>query len=272
MIQNPDTLEDHPVLRRPTIIPTGARALRRESRGLQVAIDVLSNRTVQSRLTEFRVDASLETISDVQQPGLSMRLFDFVSPPFSLRLATGFSATHLTKFDLVLSNGRNGSAGQAILEQGQVGSVLAAMPGLTDLSIEGHNLAVLGAIPEDVVFQRLKRASFFCGLVSRREIRQFIRQHADTLQDLTIAYCSLDDVDPTWEEAVEDLKRMQRTGRTNLHNVSIISAYSSIPFTGCGRNKTKSRPASNEEVYSWTLGVDEGVILCPTKDLGHCAL
>lgn len=197
IIETPDTLENRPVPRRPAIAPIGAQALRREARGLQVALDVLSNPTVQSRLTEFRVDASLDTISDVQQPGLSMRIFDFVSPPFASRLAAGFSAANIFKFELVLSNGRDGSAGQAILDHGLVGSVLASMPRLIELSIEGHNLGIIGAIPDGVTFQQLKRASFLCGLVSRSEIRQFVRRHANTLKQLTIAYCSLDDLDPS---------------------------------------------------------------------------
>ncbi|KAI8718061.1 hypothetical protein NCS52_00884000 [Fusarium sp. LHS14.1] len=241
----PDTLENHPVPHHPAIPLIGARALRRESRGPQVAIDVLSNRGAQSRLTSFRVDASVDTISDVQQPGLSMRLLDFVSPPFASRLAAGFSAANISKFELVLSNGRDGSAGQAILDHGLVGSVLASMPGLTELSIEGHNLGIIGAIPDGS------------------------RRHANTLKQLTIAYCSLDDLDPSWEDVVEDINLLQGTGRASLDNMSLVLAYSSVLFTGCGRNKTKSRPPSDEEVYSFSLGVDETLVLCPSLDLGH---
>ncbi|KAL2682420.1 hypothetical protein Neosp_006871 [[Neocosmospora] mangrovei] len=265
----PDTLENHPVPHHPAIPLIGARALRRESRGLQVVIHALSNHAVQPRLTSFRVDASLDTISDVQQPGLSTRLFDFVSPPFASRLVAGFSAANISKFELVLSNGRDGSAGQAILDHGLVGSVLASMLGLTELSIEDHNLGIIGAIPDGVVFERLKRASFFCGLVSRTEIRQFVRRYANTLKQLTIAYCSLDDLDPSWEDVVEDINFMQGAGRANLDSMSLVSAYSSVPFTGCGRNKTKSRSPSDEEVYSFSLGVDETLVLCPSEDLGH---
>lgn len=254
---------------RPNLLPP-TRSLRREARGLRVAVKVLMDPIAQARIREFRVDASTDTLADVQTPGLSMRLFDFVSPPFTYWLSTSFNTMNITKFSLVLSNGREHGVGQELLDQEQVGSILASMPGLTDLSIEGHNLGLIGAIPGNLVFQHLKRASFFCGLVSRLEIRDFIQEHGKTLQDITLGYCSLDGTNPSWEDVVGDIQRLQVMGRANLQSASLISAYSSMPFTGCGFNKTKSRPESDEdEVYSWRLGVNETLVICPVEDLGH---
>ncbi|RSL68935.1 hypothetical protein CEP54_002537 [Fusarium duplospermum] len=139
------------------------------SRGLTTPIlnesQVLMDPVAQARITNFRVDASADTLADVQTPGLSMRLFDFISPPFTFWLATSFSMISMTKFSIVLSNGREHPAGQELLNQGQVGSILAAMPGPTDLSIEGHNFGLIGAILEVAVFESLKRVTFFCGPV-----------------------------------------------------------------------------------------------------------
>ncbi|RMJ18617.1 hypothetical protein CDV36_001696 [Fusarium kuroshium] len=101
----------------------------------------------QVRITGFRVDASADTLADVQTPGLLMRLFDFISPPSAFWLAKPFATMAMTKFTLVPSNGREHPVGQELLNQGQIGNVLAAMPKLTDLSIEGHDLGMIGEIP-----------------------------------------------------------------------------------------------------------------------------
>ncbi|WAO91138.1 Hypothetical protein NCS54_00859100 [Fusarium falciforme] len=255
-----------------TMIPAGARTLRRESRGLQIVLDVLNNPIAQSRIVEFRIDSSLDTVSNVQQPGLGIRLFDFWPPPFAVRLATGFSGTFLTKCHLVLSNGRNHTDGQQVIEQGQVGSVLAEIPRLQELKLEAHNMALIGAIPDGFTFHTLRRADFACGLVSRLEIRQFLKAHGETLEEIHLSYCSLDDDDPSWADVVADIMRLQRNGKTHLQTAVITSAYSSIPFSGCGYNRTKTRPPTGEEVYSWTMGVHEDVVPCPTADLGHEAL
>lgn len=243
--------------------------MRRESRGLQIALNVLNNPLVQSRITEFRIDSSLDTPSDVQQPGLGIRLFDFWPPPFAVRLATGFASTSMTKCHLVLANGRNHVDGQEILNQGQLGSVLAQIPRLQELKLEAHNMALIGAIPDGLTFPSLRRADFACGLVSRFEIREFVKAHAETLEELRLSYCSLDDDNPSWADVVGDIKRLQQNGRTNLQTAVITSAYSSIPFSGCGFNKTKSRPPTGEQTWSWTMGVHRDIVPCPRADLGH---
>ncbi|KAJ4316146.1 hypothetical protein N0V84_008002 [Fusarium piperis] len=256
-------------------IPASARALRREARGLHVVTDVLRNDMVLSRLKEFRIDASLDTIADVQTPGLSLRMFDFFAPPFVSRLSTAFAATHLTRVELVLSNGREFMDGQDIIDQGQFGLVLASMPSLQHVMIEAHNMGIIGAIPPNATFPHLRTAEFVCGLVSRQEIRIFLRQHRATIEEFHLFYCSLDgpdDEDLSWSDAVQDIMSLQDTGTINLRAATLISGYESIPFTGCGRNKTKSRPRPGEAVYSWTLGVDNDVVNCPTEDLGHIEL
>jgi hypothetical protein len=133
-------------------------------------------------------------------------------------------------------------------------------------------MALIGAIPDGLTFHNLLRADFACGLVSRLEIWQFLKAHGETLEEIRLSYCSLDDDDPSWADVVADIMRLQRNGKTHLQTAVITSAYSSIPFSGCGYNRTKTRPPTGEETYSWTMGVHEDVVPCPTADLGHEAL
>ncbi|RMJ18616.1 hypothetical protein CDV36_001697 [Fusarium kuroshium] len=255
-----------------TPLPLSARLLRRESRGLRIAIDVLRSTTMRHRLTQFRVDASLDTLADVQTPGLSMRLFDFLAPPFSNQLSMAFSTMCLTSFGMVLSNGRNSEAGQTIMSQGQFGSVLASMPCLRYLMLEAHGMPVVGAIPDNVTFPELRTVEFSCGLIARPELRWFLRRHSRTLQHLRLLYCSVDDEEPSWSDLVQDILRLKDMGQTHLRTAVMISGYETVPFTGCGRNRTKTRPPTEEVVYSWTMGVHPDVIECPVEQLGHDAL
>ncbi|RSL68981.1 hypothetical protein CEP54_002538 [Fusarium duplospermum] len=255
-----------------TPLPLSTRLLRRESRGLRIAIEVLRNPTMMHRLTQFRVDASLDTLADVQTPGLSMRIFDFVAPPFVNQLSTAFSKMFLTSFAVVLSNGRENEAGQAILDQRQFSSVLASMHCLRHLMLEAHGMAVVGAIPERFTFPELRTAEFACGLIARPELRRFLRRHRNTLQHLRLLYCSVDDDEPSWSDLVQDILRLKTMGHTNLRTAVMISGYETVPFTGCGRNRSKTSPPPEEPVYSWTMGVNEDVVECPIEQLGHKAL
>ncbi|KAM0425315.1 hypothetical protein ACHAPT_009371 [Fusarium lateritium] len=262
---------NHPML--PTWVDDTCRLLRREARGLGVALVVLADPRVRSQLKEFRIDASLDTILPTQTPGISIRLFDFFAPPFTSRLCSAFSASYLTKFHIVLANGLRAEDGEAILNQGQIRCILSSMPRLEDLMIEAHSMSTIGAIPGLLVFRHLRRASFLCGLVGRHEIRDFVVQHGSTLQHLHIGYSSLDDEneEPDWEVVVQDLTNLQLTGVVQLRTASIISGYASIPPTGCGRNKTKTPPNPDEPVLSWTLGTDEAAVPTPREELGHVA-
>lgn len=253
-------------------IPLSARALRRQSRGMHIAIEVLRNPIAQSRLKNFRVDASLDTIADVETPGLSIGMLDFVAPPFAMRLSMAFSTIFLTSFGLVLSNGRQGEVGQSILEQGQLGSVLSAMPRLQHIVLEAHGMAAIGAIPNGTTFPDLVSAEFACGLVTRLEIRKFLRRHGSTLQHLRLLYCTLDDEDPSWSDAAQDIIRLQGMGATHLRSAVVRSGYETVPLTGCGRNRSMTRPDEGESAYSWALGVQEDVVDCPVEELGHEAL
>ncbi|KAL2682421.1 hypothetical protein Neosp_006872 [[Neocosmospora] mangrovei] len=255
-----------------TPIPLSARALRRQSRGMHIAIEVLRSPIAQSRLKSFRIDASLDTIADVETPGLSIGILDFVAPPFAMRLSMAFSTIFLTSFGLVLSNGREGEVGQGILEQGQLGSVLSAMPRLQHLVLEAHGMAAIGAIPNGTTFPDLVSAEFACGLVTRLEIRKFLRRHGSTLQHLRLLYCTLDDEDPSWSDAVQDIIRLQGMGATHLRSAVVRSGYETVPLTSCGRNRSMTRPEPGESVYSWALGVQEDVVDCPVEELGHEAL
>lgn len=55
--------------------------------------------------------------------------------------------------------------------------------------------------------------------------------------------------------------RLHLSGASDPCNGVIVSGHSSIPFTGCGQNRTNLRPHRGEHVYSWTLGVDESIVL-----------
>ncbi|RSL68977.1 hypothetical protein CEP54_002536 [Fusarium duplospermum] len=130
-------------------------------------------------------------------------------------------------------------------------------------------MALIGAIPSTFTFDDLRRADFACGLVSRLEIRDFLKAHRRILEEIHLSHYSLDDDNPSWANVVADIMRLQSAGKTHLETAVITSAYSSIPFAGCGFNRTKTALPIDEEVYSWIMGVDNDVVPCPTADLGH---
>ncbi|RSM20331.1 hypothetical protein CDV31_000826 [Fusarium ambrosium] len=137
----------------------------------------------------------------------------------------------MTKFSLALSNGREHPVGQELLNQGQIGNVLAAMPKLTDLSIQGHDLGMIGAIPSSwycrvdgtknegkklwrkAKFPDLRSAEFAYGLVSRDEIRGFLCHHGTTLRHFRLLFCSLGDDMPSWFNAVQDIFKVAGNGK-----------------------------------------------------------
>ncbi|RSL93876.1 hypothetical protein CEP52_013006, partial [Fusarium oligoseptatum] len=124
------------------------------------------------------------------------------------------------------------------------------MPRLRDLTIEAHGMGVIGAIPNGTRFPDLRSAEFAYGLVSRDEIRGFLCHHGTTLRHFRLLFCSLDDDMPSWFNAVQDILRLRAMGTIRLRTAVLRSGYESIPFTGYGWNRTKTRPEPDEGVYS----------------------
>ncbi|PNP61083.1 hypothetical protein FNYG_14171 [Fusarium nygamai] len=78
--------------------------LAREARVIHLALLVLEDQTMQSQLTEFRVDATCDVPNMDCSPGLAITVFNKQSP-FPTQLARGFGATNITKFNLTLGTG-----------------------------------------------------------------------------------------------------------------------------------------------------------------------
>ncbi|KAF5548777.1 hypothetical protein FPHYL_9837 [Fusarium phyllophilum] len=130
-------------------------ALIREARVMHLALLVLEEPKLQCQLTEFRVDASHDTLVNYCQPGLPITLFDKQSP-FVERLATGFAlAKNITKFRLVLNGCEHQKFAEMIIKEGRVSHTLSSMPQLEELYLELHGMSVFSALP-DMTFPRLR--------------------------------------------------------------------------------------------------------------------
>ncbi|KAM5353533.1 hypothetical protein ACJ41O_000183 [Fusarium nematophilum] len=236
---------------------TSVRSIAREARALLVALNVLEDKTMQSQITEFRVDASYDMVDEMYQPGLPIRIFDYWSPlPDRLAGQLGV-CSNLTKFHLIISNGYKYWDGQYTMEQGHVGRVLASMPQLEELVLEAHGMSTVGAIPDDLTFKRLRRVKFSCGDVVPEKLKAFLRRHGATLEELWIEHCNIDpdEQEGKWEDVVQDISTLQDEGTTRLARAEFFSVYGFRPFTGCGKNGTIDTGPG--KIYSWIYGVDE---------------
>ncbi|KAH7124756.1 hypothetical protein EDB81DRAFT_860942 [Dactylonectria macrodidyma] len=167
----------------------------RVARGLRVALVALANPGLRSRLTEFRIDPSRDIIRDgyqpvFYQPGLACTIFDNRSPvPDQLTSLLGF-CSHLTTLHLSLSNS-GASQAQHVIEQGNVARVLAALPNLQELFLEVHTMQIWLAIPQDMVYTKLRRVRIACSDVWPKKFMSFIRQHVATLEELCLEHCGV---------------------------------------------------------------------------------
>ncbi|KAF5541145.1 hypothetical protein FNAPI_10319 [Fusarium napiforme] len=134
--------------------------LAREARVLHLALLVLEDETLQSQLREFRVDASCDMLDIDWSPGLAITLFAKQSP-FPTRLAKGFSATNITKFNLTLGSGLPLDVGVG----DRLRTIFESMPQLEELFFEPHDIQHFSAIPTDKTFPRLRKITFNCGLM-----------------------------------------------------------------------------------------------------------
>ncbi|KAF5614166.1 uncharacterized protein FSUBG_46 [Fusarium subglutinans] len=221
------------------------RMVGREARAVIIALEVLGDPSIRTRLTEFRVDASLEVgDTSLYQPGLPILLFDSHESPFPPKLISSFSSNCMTKFHLVLSDYRDAFDGAFIggksMDQGNIAQLLASMPQLEDLLLEPHGMKVFSAIPDDVTFRRLQRVEFSCGEIDPQKLVGFIRRHASTLKFLTVQYCCIDpdNYEDIWEDVMRDIRHMQDAKALDLYDGQVTGAYVDAPSEGCGKNNT----------------------------------
>ncbi|KAF5581690.1 hypothetical protein FPANT_8811 [Fusarium pseudoanthophilum] len=215
--------------------------LAREARAMFLALLVLEDPKLQSRLTEFRVDATYDIVSHGHQPGLAITLFDQQSP-IAARLGSGFSAaTNITRFDLTLSKFPYGTTGDTIVEEGRVRRIFESMIQLEELYLEPHGMAVFSIIPEKMTFPRLRVVQFSCGHLHPKVFLDFVRLHGGTLRTLIIEHCSLRPYDKelSWRKITDQLTDLHDQGILRLEEGSDIdNVFEGIPVTGCGRNET----------------------------------
>jgi hypothetical protein len=163
--------------------------LAREARVIHLALLVLEDEIMQSQLTGFRVDASCDVPTFYYPPGLVVTVFDRQSP-FPTRLAKGFGATNITKFNLTLGTGLtlDVSVGDRLR------TVFESMPHLEELFFEPHDIHHFSAIPTEKTLPRLRMVRFSCGLMQLEQLFKFLRSHGPTLKTLVVEHCKI-----TWE-------------------------------------------------------------------------
>ncbi|EXK40720.1 hypothetical protein FOMG_07472 [Fusarium oxysporum f. sp. melonis 26406] len=237
------------------------RSLGRDVRAISIALEVLGDPRI--RLTEFRVDASLEvdttidTYQPLHLPGLSILLFDSDNWPLLPKLISSFSTCNLTKFHLVLGNytdkGYTSYVGEGIMNQGNVSAILASMPRLEDLFLEPHGMQIFSAIPADITYKRLRRVEFSCAEIDPPELVSFIQRHASTLKTLSIQCCFIHPYfhDETWEDVMREIRTLQDAGTLKIHDGEVFSAYEHAPLQGCWKNNTLDLDVTGSSIYNW---------------------
>ncbi|KAF5684288.1 hypothetical protein FDENT_6793 [Fusarium denticulatum] len=221
------------------------RMVGREARAIIIALEVMGDPSIRNRLTEFRVDASLEEgDTSLYQPGLPILLFDSDESPFPPKFISCFSSSCMTKFHIVLSDYCDAFDGAFIggksMDQGNIARLLASMPQLEDLLLEPHGMKIFSAIPDDVTFRRLQRVEFSCGEIDPQKLVGFIQRHASTLKFLTVQFCFIDpDIfEEIWEHVMRDIRRMQDAKALDLYDGQVAGVYDQAHCEGCGKNNT----------------------------------
>ncbi|EWG49999.1 hypothetical protein FVEG_16564 [Fusarium verticillioides 7600] len=194
--------------------------LAREARVLHLALLVLEDQTMQSLLTEFRVDASCDMLSIDCSPGLAITLFAKQSP-FPTRLAKGFSATNITKFNLTLGTG--------------------APLDLEELFFEPHDIHHFSAIPTEKTLPRLRKITFNCGLMRLEQLFKFVRSHGATLKSLVVEHCKIA-LEPENEPQdmlpmlISELRSLHPDGALKLENGLVSELFhGAVPQTCCAK-------------------------------------
>ncbi|KAM0550855.1 hypothetical protein ACHAPJ_008719 [Fusarium lateritium] len=247
-----------------------AEVLAREARVIFVALQVLENSDLRSQLTEFRVDASRDIRDGISEPGIPITLFDQQSP-FPERLATGFAATNMTKFQLVINNHASDADSSDIMLQGRLGHVLASMPQLEVLLLELHCIDTVAAIPTDMIFPRLLVAEFCCGIIAVQKLLDFLRRHGATLKELRILYCSINpEIDEeSWSDVISHMGDLQAEGILELGSGMVSSNVYAISSNGCGRDQTlyiDGVPFDEDETITWIYDGEDWETVSSSSD------
>ncbi|KAF5650130.1 uncharacterized protein FTJAE_695 [Fusarium tjaetaba] len=210
--------------------------LAREARVLHLALLVLEDETMQSQLTESRVDASCDMLNIDWSPGLAITLFAKQSP-FPTRLAKGFSATNITKFNLTLGSGLPLDVGVGE----RLRAIFASMPQLEELFFEPHDIHHFSAIPTEKTFPRLRKITFNCGLMRLEQLFKFLRSHGATLKSLVVEHCKIV-LEPENEPQdmlpmlISELRSLHRDGALKLENGLVSELFhGAVPLTYCAK-------------------------------------
>ncbi|KAG5761640.1 hypothetical protein H9Q69_007210 [Fusarium xylarioides] len=210
--------------------------LAREARVLHLALLVLEDQTMQSQLTEFRVDASCDMPNADCSPGLAITVFDRQSP-FPTRLAKGFGTTNITKFNLTLGAGLPLDVGVG----DRLHTIFKSMPQLEELFFEPHDIHHFSAIPTEKTFPRLRKTTFNCGLMRLEQLFKFLRSHGATLKTLVVEHCKIT-LEPENEPQdmlpmlISELRSLYRGGALKLENGRISELFhGAVPQIYCGK-------------------------------------
>ncbi|KAF5722186.1 hypothetical protein FMUND_3108 [Fusarium mundagurra] len=233
-------------------------AVGREARAIIIALEVLKDPAICSRLTEFRVDPSHELCSNVHEPGLPILLFDGHESPFPSRLASSlFNCKFLTKFHLVLSNYwdplEEEHKGWRLIEQGDVALLFTHMPQLEDILLEPHGMPIFLAIPGNITFSRLRRFEFSCGEIFPNDLVSFVERHAPTLEYFSIQHCSIDPFifEEGWVDVMRDIRRMQEEEKLILDNGQVVGVYEDVSYPDCWETRNSRRESADCPLYTW---------------------
>ncbi|KAF5541144.1 hypothetical protein FNAPI_10318 [Fusarium napiforme] len=239
-------------------------ALIREARVMHLALLVLEEPKLQSQLTEFRVDASHDTLSKDYHPGLPITLFEKQSP-FVQRLASSFAlAKNITQFRLVLSSFAEHRFGEWIISEGGVYRTLSSMTQLEELYLEPHGMSVFPAcLSADMTFPRLRRVHFSCGHLHPDTLVDFVERHSSTLKSLIIEHCSLypddgDEDEDLWSYVIQELTDFHDEGILKLEGAIVDNVFEGIPINRCGRNGSLKKLG-----FTWTYDGDGGWVEQP---------
>ncbi|RGP77955.1 hypothetical protein FLONG3_3912 [Fusarium longipes] len=238
--------------------------LSRQDRVMHVALHVLEDAKICSQLRDFRVDASHDTITKQQTPGLPVSLFGHTSP-LSQRFSHAFSLSNMRDLSLVMGNSNSHEYDKQVMSEGNITKMLASMPQLERLHLEPHGMATVGALPQDMTCSRLQRASFNCGEVDPEKLIKFLRRHQSSLERGIISKCNIHpDTRQTWEDVVDQINHLFGEGLMTKLFVGLEKVFVGKRVVACGSGwKTFSRrdffdheKVHAEDVHTWYLWKD----------------
>ncbi|RBR15543.1 hypothetical protein FVER53590_26009 [Fusarium verticillioides] len=157
--------------------------------------------------------------------------------PFPTRLAKGFGATNITKFNLTLGTG-------APLDVGvgeRLRTIFESMPQLEELFFEPHDIHHFSAIPTEKTFPRLRKITFNCGLMRLEQLFKFLRSHGATLKSLVVEHCKIalepeNELEDMLPMLISELRSLHRDGALKLENGLVSElCHGAVPQTCCAK-------------------------------------